>query len=71
MMYNNMCAIGKSVQCVRAHVYVRKWNDIMIHHMTQRCAPIRICHDRCYDMDKNAVAKFFSQGLVCVSDLRV
>ena len=28
MMYNNMCAIGKSVQCVRAHVYVRKWNDI-------------------------------------------
>ena len=47
----------------------------MIHHVTQRCALIRICREVSravaidIAMDKNAVAKFCSQGLVCVSDL--
>ena len=44
----------------------------MIHHMTQRCALIRMCREVSravtIAMDKNAVAKFCSQGLVCVSD---
>ena len=38
--------------------------------MTQRCALIRMCRQVvAIAMDKNAVAKFCSQGLVCVSDL--
>ena len=42
----------------------------MIHHVTQRCALIRMCRGAvAIAMDKNAVAKFCSQGLVCVSDL--
>ena len=45
----------------------------MIHHVTQRCALIRMCREVsravAIAMDKNAVAKFCSQGLVCVSDL--
>ena len=44
----------------------------MIHHVTQRCALIRMCHEAAaITTDKNAVAKFCSQGLVCVSDLCV
>ena len=39
----------------------------MIHHVTQRCALIRMRRE--VTMDKNAVAKFCSQGLICVSDL--
>ena len=48
-------------------------NDVMIHHVTQRCALIRMCREVsravAIAMDKNAVATFCSQGLVCVSDL--
>ena len=48
-------------------------NGMMIHHVTQRCALIRMCREVsravAIAMDKNAVAKFCSQGLVCVSDL--
>ena len=41
----------------------------MTHHVTQMCALIRYAAKAscCYAMDKNAVAKFFSQGLVCVT----
>ena len=45
----------------------------MIHHVTQRCALIRMFREVsravAIAMDKNAVAKFCSQGLICVSDL--
>ena len=40
----------------------------MIHHMTQRCALIRMCREVSQAV-AIAVAKFCSQGLVCVSDL--
>ena len=43
----------------------------MIHHVTQRCALIGMCREVAIAMDKNAVAKFCFQGLVCVSDLCV
>ena len=42
----------------------------MIHHVTHRLE-YAAKSSRCYAMDKNAVVKFFSQGLVCVSDLRM
>ena len=45
----------------------------MIHHVTERCTYENMPLSRAVaiTMDKNAVAKFRSQGLVCVSDLCV
>ena len=54
-VYIRTCIYIRVRVYIHVHVHVYKiWNDVIIHHMTQRCALIRV-YRRCYATDKNAV----------------